>query len=135
MTLHLDQHSMNRRLGAYQSQTVETASPAKLISLLYEGAMKSIGQARVAIETSSVQTAHEHLLRAQSIVTELSASLNMVEGGELAGRLAALYDYCNAQLVEANVRKDVAPLEAAETVLSTLQESWTEMTRTLFADD
>ncbi len=134
MTIHADPRTMQRQLEAYQSQAVETASPARLVSLLFEGALAQIGQARVAIELGLVEEAHDRLLKAQAIVTELSASLNMKEGGELATRLAALYDYCTNQLVEANVRKDAEVLDPVVDVLRSLGESWETMTGELFAD-
>jgi len=130
-----DRKAMQRRLGAYQSQAVETASPARLVSLLFAGALRHTGLAQVAITAGSVQDAHQHLVQAQKIVTELSASLNMKEGGELADRLAALYDYVTSRLVEANVKKDAAVLGPAVEVLTSLSESWNEMSGGMFADE
>ena len=134
MTIHADPRAIRQQLDAYQSQTVETASPARLVSLLFNGALLQIGRARTAIESRSIEHAHEHLIRAQAIVTELSASLNMKDGGELANRLAALYDYCTARLVAANVHKDPSFLDAAVDVLTTLRDAWDEMTGGLLAD-
>ena len=131
---HVDERTMQRRLGAYRSQAVETASPARLVSLLYQGALKQVSLAEVAIEVGSVEAAHEHLIKAQAIVTELSASLNMAEGGLVADQLASLYDYVTSVLVEANVKKDADMLGPAVEVLRSLSDSWDEMTGELFAD-
>lgn len=116
-----------RGLGAYQAQTVETASPAKLITMLYDGSIKAIALAEQAMEVADVDQAHTQLIKAQAIVTELSASLNMKEGGQIARSLANLYDYCNATLVKANVTKSTVHLRTVTTILSDLRTAWNEM--------
>jgi flagellar protein FliS len=119
--------AMTRGLGAYQSQTVETASPAKLITMLYDGGLRAIAAASSAIEDSDMDAAHTQLIKAQAIVTELSASLNMKDGGQIARSLADLYDFCNANLVKANVSKSPVPLRTVTTILTDLRDAWNEM--------
>lgn len=122
-----DQRALDRRIGAYQAQTVETASPAKLISLLYDGALAAVAAACSAIDAHETEAAHNQLIKAQAIVTELSASLNMEDGGQVARSLADLYDFCATGLVEANVSKSKDRLAPVTQVLTELRDAWNEM--------
>ena len=124
---HAEQRAMRRRLDAYQSQTVETASPAKLITMLYDGGLRAIAAARAAIDAGETEKAHESLVKAQAIVTELSASLNMKEGGQIAQSLADLYDFCTATLVKANIAKSTVHLRPVEQILTELRDAWNAM--------
>jgi flagellar protein FliS len=118
---------MSRRLGAYQSQTVETASPARLITMLYDGGLRTIAAARTAIDEQRMADAHEQLVKAQAIVTELSASLNMKDGGQIARSLADLYDFCVDRLVRANLEKSTIHLRPVEKILIELRDAWNAM--------
>lgn len=122
-----NQQVMSRQLGAYRSQTIETASPAKLITMLYDGGLGAIAAARFSIEANDTEGAHQQLVKAQAIVTELSASLNMEEGGEIAQSLAALYDYCTDALIKANVAKSAVHLRPVEQIITDLRDAWNAM--------
>ncbi|HDH03278.1 MAG TPA: flagellar protein FliS, partial [Actinobacteria bacterium] len=70
---------------------------------------------------------HLQLVKAQTIVTESSASLNMKEGGEIAQSLAALYDYCTDALLKANLTKSTVHLRPVEQIITELREAWNTM--------
>jgi len=63
-----------------------------------------------------------------AIVTELSLSLNVEQGGELSRNLAQLYGYVEKLLIQANFEQREQPLEEAERLLSTLAEAWAILT-------
>ena len=69
MTTNTDARTTRRQLVAYQSQAVDTASPERLVSLLFDGALRRIEGARAAMDSTNIEQAHAHLLRAQAIVT------------------------------------------------------------------
>ncbi|MBO9386677.1 MAG: flagellar export chaperone FliS [Thermomicrobium sp.] len=110
----------------YRQVTVETASVAELMVLLYRRAIQVLGEAEEAIHSRDVPRAHARLVFAQEIVAELMASLNL-EAGELAQQLLAIYDYLQRRLVEANVRKDPAIVAEVRAFLSSLLEAWEEV--------
>jgi len=107
--------------SSYQAQAAETAGPAQLVLMLYDGALTAVARARQA---QDVQTIHRELVRAQDIVTELSVTLDRERGGQVAAGLAALYDFCQDRLVAANLRKDTAALGDVTAVLADLREAW-----------
>lgn len=106
-------------LNAYQQNSVNTASKEKLLLMLYDGLVKFIKQAIAALEEKDLVKAHTNFIKAQNIVLEFMATLNMEVGGELAKSLMALYDYMYRRLVEANTKKDK---EIAQEVLGFAEE-------------
>ncbi len=121
-------HGSSRQLlDAYRRQQIETASPVQLIVMLYDGAIRHCKGAELAIEQQDREQARHHLLKAQDIVAELLASLDMEKGGELAGSLAQLYGYIHGRLVEANVQQDPQAVREAGRLLSGLRDAWAQL--------
>ena len=86
----------------YLRNSVETATPLMLIIMLYDEAIKmcALASQDIGINKESV---HNKLIKAQKIVTELTVSLNMEAGGEVAENLKSIYIYLHMRLVEANI--------------------------------
>ncbi|GAC41327.1 flagellar export chaperone FliS [Paenibacillus popilliae] len=116
----------NRTAGyqAYQKNKYETASPHKLILMLYYGALKYTNQAETALAEGNSLLAHQYILKVQDIIYELIASLNEQEGGEIAQNLKSLYLYVIDQLVQANVQKSAQPLAEAKAVIQSIKDAW-----------
>ncbi len=117
---------------AYSKVGVETgvmaASPHKLILMLFEGALLSIATAIRALQEGKIATKGESVSKAIDIVANgLKASLDFSAGGELAPRLAALYDYICDRLLHGNLRNDEAALKEASNLLSELKSAWQEI--------
>ncbi len=110
----------------YRQVTVETASVAELMVLLYRRAVQVLAEAEEAIRARDVPRAHARLVYAQEIVGELMASVNL-EAGELAHQLWAIYDYAQRRLVEANLRKDAAIVTEVREFLASLLEAWEQV--------
>ena len=87
----------------YQEQSVMTASPGELTLMLYNGCIKFINQAKLFIEQKNIEKANNAIIRAQDIIQELMVTLNM--DYEISKNLAALYDYMNRRLIDANISK------------------------------
>ena len=110
----------------YLNDSVVTASPARLVVMLYDALVRDLGIAQEALTQRDAVRAHERLVKAQAIVTELHDSLDLSVWDGAAG-LAALYTYVLEQLVAANVAKDPAPVEAALDVVRPLRDQFTAM--------
>ena len=108
----------------YQQAAATTAGPAQLVLMLYDGALVRLEVAREAIEDGRNAAAHEALIRVQAIVDELTVSLDMERGGEVARNLIELYDYCTRQLVDANIHKDAGLVADVEAVVRELRDAW-----------
>jgi flagellar protein FliS len=97
--------------------------------MLYRGGLRFAAAGAEAIEARDLEAAHNNLIRAQAIVSELMESLNLEQGGEIAHRLLSIYEYLNRRLVEANLRKDPAPAREVEKLLRELLPAWEAVAR------
>ena len=118
-----------RGAAAYADVAVETgvasADPHRLIVLLYEGALKAIGQAESALAAGDIAGKGESISKAIQIVEEgLKASLDENVGGELAHQLASLYDYMARRLLFASLRNDPTGLREVAGLLGDLKGAW-----------
>ncbi len=114
-------------LSTYKSTHVETASKEKILLMLYDELISTTHQAREALENQENQTAHDSLLHAQEIVTELISTLDMDAGGEISEELYSLYDYVLHNLIQANVENDPSRLDDVLPVVEDLKEAWDEV--------
>lgn len=115
--------------NAYARVGVETgvmgASPHRLIVLLYQGARQAIAQGRMHLQQGQVPDRGKAISKAIRIIESgLQQSLNMEVGGEIAGRLNALYSYMARRLLEANIKQSEAMLVEVDGLLATLEEAW-----------
>lgn len=111
----------------YRETQIQTASGLELVILMYNGAIKFLKQAAQAIEEKQVAPAHNALIRAQDIISELRATLNHEAGGQVARSLDQLYEYMNYRLMEANIHKDLAPVKEVVGMLEELRDTWQEV--------
>jgi flagellar secretion chaperone FliS len=107
----------------YARDSVTTASPFRLVTMLYDRLARDIDDAELAISMANPQVAHNALRHAQDIVQELTNSLDVEHwsGGE---GLRTLYAWLMEQLVAANVAKDPSLLIGCREVVEPLREAW-----------
>lgn len=111
---------------AYTEASVTTAPPARLVVMLYDGAVRFLLQAATSMRAGDVAHARERLRRAEAIIDELNLSLDMSQG-EIATRLRSIYLFCKRHLIEAHLRGDVEAVEEVSRLLADLRESWVEL--------
>lgn len=118
--------------GAYARVGVESAamsaSPHQLIVMLFDGAQSSIRAARIHMQAGNVAEKGKAISKALDIVNNgLLAALDIDKGGEIAERLAALYDYVVRLLLAANLHNDQESLDQAENLLDDVASAWREI--------
>ena len=118
--------------GAYARVGVESAamsaSPHQLIVMLFDGAQSSIRAARIHMQAGNVAEKGKAISKALDIVNNgLLAALDIDKGGEIAERLAALYDYVVRLLLAANLHNDQESLDQAENLLGEIASAWREI--------
>lgn len=123
---------------SYRRVATQTASPAQLVLMLYEGALKFLEQGLAGFEQEDPlefnRTIHNNVQRAQAIINEMNATLDMERGGEISANFRRLYCYFDRRLQEGNVKKQRGPIEEVAMRLRVLRDSWAEMMQQRQAD-
>jgi flagellar protein FliS len=109
---------------AYLEGRILSADPLELVRMLYQGASHAVRQARHALAEGDIAGRSRAISNAYDILAELVGSLDRERGGEIAVRLAHLYDYLQRRLLDANFQQADAPLAEVLSLLATLAEAW-----------
>jgi flagellar protein FliS len=117
----------NVALQAYRRSQTETASPLKLVALLYEGMLQAVRRARQELEMGNYEATHNSLVRAQRIVEELDCALDVEQGGEIAQNLRRLYDFLTQRLIQANLTKSPQNMAEVEAMILAMHQMWADM--------
>lgn len=113
--------------NAYKQNSVTTASPGELTLMLYNGCLKFLNKAKLAIQDKNIQDKNTNLIKAQAIISELMATLNM--DIEVSKNMLALYEYMNRRLVEANIQNDISIIQEVEGLVTEFRDTWKEVIR------
>lgn len=111
--------------NAYKTQQIMTAAPEQLTLMLYNGAIRFVEESMTALEQKDFAKSHERNLRAQDIVREFMATLDMKI--ELSKNWLSLYDYIEYRLIQGNIKKDKTQLDEAKSMLTELRDTWVEV--------
>jgi len=122
----------SRSASAYRKIGVETqvdhANPQQLVGMLFDGLQLAIGSARGALQRGDISAKGQQIGIAVRILDEgLRGSLNLEQGGELAGNLHDLYQYCVMRLTHANLRNDDAALAEVQKLIEPVAAGWKQM--------
>ncbi len=110
--------------NAYLESRILSANPTELICMLYQAAISELREARRHLEAKDVRSRSLCISKAHAILVELTIVLDRKKGGQIAERLAHLYDYMMRRITEANFKQTDGPLAETLGLLSTLLEGW-----------
>ena len=107
----------------YVGTSVDTASPGRLVTMLYDRLVRDLVAGETAITAWDLAAANASLVHAQEIIWELAAGLDPTRwsGGPA---LAALYQFMLGQLLDANVKKDAAKVASVRELVEPLRDAW-----------
>ncbi len=115
---------------AYRGNQINTAGPLGLILLSYDALYQSLGRAVHAIHGGDLAAEADHSARALEALIELSSSLDMESGADIAQDLSTLYAYMMQRVTDGMC---TCSTEAAEEVMGlvlTLREGWAGLAET-----
>lgn len=115
---------MNQYVKKYQKLNIETASREQILIMLYDGAIQFLNKAKIAINNNNIEEAHNNLISTQNIIYEFINSLDREVAPDLAARLTSLYEYFIRRLIEANMKKEIAPIDEVLGFLKSLKATW-----------
>lgn len=111
--------------AAYNNSKIQTATPAELTLLLYDGAIKFANIAAVAIEKGDIEKAHNNIRKTERIIVEFDTTLD--DRYEVSKDFHNVYRYLLRRLNEANMKKDKEILEEVLKHLRTMRDTWKEV--------
>lgn len=117
--------AVNNAYAAYNNSRIQTASPAELTLMLYEGAIKFCNIAIVGIEQKDIQKSHNNIMKVQRIVEEFQSTLDFKY--EVAKDFDEVYRYLIQRLLQANLKKDKEILEEVLEHLRVMRDTWKEV--------
>ena len=108
----------------YQTQQIMTASPARLVVMLFEKAISCLNEAIRAIEAGDIETRWKANSRAMEIVNHLLTTLDMDKGGDIAKNLDQIYRFILVRLPEVDMKNNAAVAREVIGLLEPLRRSW-----------
>lgn len=120
---------MNADISKYLTQQVMTASPAKLVSMLYDKAISSLKEAEAAIAAGQIEARWKANAKAIEIISHMWSTLDVEKGGEIAQNLDSLFSYMINRLPEVDFRNDPEPARDVIALLEPLRDAWRELAR------
>ncbi|MCL2839917.1 MAG: flagellar export chaperone FliS [Defluviitaleaceae bacterium] len=103
---------------------VMTATREELTLMLYEGGIKFLNRAIMAVEKKDMTEAHAMILKSQDVVREFQLTLD--HKYPISQELDTLYDYMHRRLVDANIRKDLEILNEVLGMFREFRDTWKE---------
>ena len=111
----------------YTQAQAETASPERLMVLLFEAALRHMHSATTDLEAGRFAQAEPSLTRAGEIVTELLGTLDPSKGApDLCDTLGELYKFVNGRLVAAALHRDAGKAAEAARVFAPVADGFRE---------
>ena len=108
----------------YEETSVTTQSKGRLVVMLYDGAVRFLRKAELALEDGDYQAKGMYINKAQDIILELNSVLDMQSGAEIASNLRKLYNFMRSHLNRAN--RECSPQMIREVIglLNQLNQGW-----------
>ena len=110
--------------SGYTEDDVNTATPVRLIVILYDAAARLCEDARGYIDRKDLSGLSQAIDKCNAIISELQSSLNLKEGGEIASSLNDLYDYIKANLRRAGDEQNKHLIDEVSKLLENLGSAW-----------
>jgi flagellar protein FliS len=105
--------------------------------MLYDEAIKQLGLAIEMLKNKDkdekfhgkIEHISKAVMKAEEIITELMASLDFEQGGDISKNLFSLYSWFNRELLEANMSQDPKRMESVREMLTELRNTWDEIVK------
>jgi flagellar secretion chaperone FliS len=111
----------------YNRVSVETADQKTLILICYDEAIRSLRMGKECYVSKKFEEKARQLSRAQDFISELSSSLNLEAGGEIALYLRKIYQFIQTNIIMADIKKDLPLMDNLISLLSELRSAWAEI--------
>ena len=101
----------NKYIKQYQTSNITTATPEKLMIMLFDGAVQFLQKAKTAIEEKNIPERTTNIDGARKILRELMRTIDLENGNDVSKQLFRLYNKMAMKLIKANVSRNVALID------------------------
>ena len=96
----------NKYIKQYQASNITTATPEKLMILLFDGAIQFLIKAKTAIAEKNYKERSANIDGARKIIRELMRTIDLENGNDVVKQLFKLYNRMAMNLIKANVQRN-----------------------------
>ena len=96
----------NKYIKQYQANNINTATPEKLMILLFDGAIQFLMKAKTAIAENNYKERSANIDGARKIIRELMRTIDLENGNDVSKNLFRLYNRMAMDLIKANVQRN-----------------------------
>ena len=96
----------NKYIKQYQASNVNTATPEKLMIMLFDGALQFLQKAKTAIAEKNLVERSQNIDGARKIIRELMRTIDLENGNDVSKQLFRLYNKMAMNLIKANVQRN-----------------------------
>lgn len=122
---------MRRALQQYQNFNLEaevnSASPYRITQMLFEGCLRFLKQAKIAILNKDFEKKAIFISKAEAIIATLAATVDVSADEELGNNLKDLYDFCISSLLDASLNMDADKIVSVEKIISDIKAGWDQI--------
>ena len=111
----------NKYIKQYQASNVNTATPEKLMIMLFDGAIQFLQKAKIAINDNNYKERSANIEGARKILRELMRTIDLENGNDVSKLLFKMYNRMVMNLIKANVQKDTEKIDAVITDLTNIR--------------
>ena len=102
----------NKYIKQYQASNVNTATPEKLMIMMFDGALQFLQKAKVAIAEGNLKERSTNIDGARKIIRELMRTIDLENGNDVSKQLFKLYNKMAMNLIKANVQRNAALIDS-----------------------
>ena len=102
----------NKYIKQYQASNVNTATPEKLMIMMFDGALQFLQKAKVAIAEGNLKERSQNIDGARKIIRELMRTIDLENGNDVSKQLFKLYNKMAMNLIKANVQRNTALIDS-----------------------
>ena len=111
----------SKYIKQYQTSNITTATPEKLMILLFDGAIQFLQKAKINIEEKNFQERSQNIDGARKIIRELMRTIDLENGNDVSKNLFKLYNRMAMKLIKANIQKNSGLLDEVIDDLSNIR--------------
>lgn len=112
------------RTASYREMEVLSASPARLVVMLFDHLVVQLHRAKMAVDRDDVSLRTQSLGKARAIVSELLSTLNFEQGGAIALELSGIYNYMLEEMVDVGMRRDAIRIGKLAAIATELRDGF-----------